>query len=149
MTERLYTVEQVAGLLGLHIKTVRGYVRDGRLKASRIGKSYRITASDLAAFTGTTVAPPAREVAGRHRRAEVSAVVHIDAMSPAAMTRLTSTITAAASAPIAADEPLMIQCGYDEEYATMKVVLVGGLTRTAETLRIIHALAQPPGFTDA
>jgi excisionase family DNA binding protein len=55
------TVRQVADLLGLHIKTVRGYVRDGRLKATRIGTSYRITRTDLAAFTGGPVGASARE----------------------------------------------------------------------------------------
>ena len=38
MTSNLYSAEQVAGMLNLHVKTVRRYVRDGRLKAKRIGK---------------------------------------------------------------------------------------------------------------
>ena len=42
MSEELYSVEQVAERLGLHVKTVRSYVREGRLKAVRIGKQYRI-----------------------------------------------------------------------------------------------------------
>jgi len=53
-----YSVDQVASLLGLHVKTVRGYVRDGRLKAVRIGKQYRITREDLEAFAGQPVEPP-------------------------------------------------------------------------------------------
>jgi excisionase family DNA binding protein len=48
----LYSVEQVADRLGLHVRTVRNYVREGRLKAVRIGKQYRIAADDLAAMTG-------------------------------------------------------------------------------------------------
>ena len=38
MSQELYSVEQVAEHLGLHVRTVRNYVRDGRLKAVRIGK---------------------------------------------------------------------------------------------------------------
>jgi hypothetical protein len=34
------------------VKTVRNYVRDGRLKAVRIGKQYRIAREDLEAFMG-------------------------------------------------------------------------------------------------
>ena len=45
-------MEQVAERLGLHVKTVRGYVREGRLKAVRIGKQYRISRQDLEALTG-------------------------------------------------------------------------------------------------
>ncbi len=48
MPDELLSVEQVAELLGLHVRTVRNYVRDGRLKAVRIGKQYRITRTDLA-----------------------------------------------------------------------------------------------------
>ncbi|MGW4164133.1 helix-turn-helix domain-containing protein, partial [Streptomyces sp. NPDC004788] len=61
--QELYTVEQVADLLGLHVKTVRGYVRDGRLRATRVGRQYRITRADLEEFTGVPVsaaAPAAR-----------------------------------------------------------------------------------------
>ena len=50
------SVEQVAAQLGLHVRTVRNYVRDGRLKAVRIGKQYRIARADLDALTGQ---PPA------------------------------------------------------------------------------------------
>ena len=55
MATQLYSVERVAALLNLHVKTVRSYVRTGRLKAKRIGKQYRITRSDLEEFAGTSV----------------------------------------------------------------------------------------------
>ena len=44
---QLYSVEQVANRLGLNVRTVRGYIREGRLSAVRIGKQYRIAAEDL------------------------------------------------------------------------------------------------------
>ena len=52
MTDEWYSVEQVAERLGLHVRTVRNYVRDGRLKAVRIGKQYRIARTDLEELTG-------------------------------------------------------------------------------------------------
>jgi excisionase family DNA binding protein len=137
----LVTVSQVADLLGLHIKTVRGYVRDGRLKATRIGKSYRIARADLAAFTGGPVGAPARETAQRQRQADVSSVVQLDAVSPELMSRLSTLITAAAATAPADAERLHIQTIYNEEYASMKIILIGGLNRTAETLKLISALA--------
>ncbi len=56
MSEELYSVEQVAERLGLHVRTVRSYVREGRLKAVRIGKQYRIGQADLEALTGRPAA---------------------------------------------------------------------------------------------
>ena len=56
----LYSVGEVAELLGLHVRTVRNYVREGRLKAVRIGKQYRISKEDFAALTGRPVDGTAR-----------------------------------------------------------------------------------------
>ena len=55
MDSAMLSIEQVAEHLRLHVKTVRNYVREGRLKAVRIGKQYRIAASDLAAMMGRPV----------------------------------------------------------------------------------------------
>src|SRR5215510_15270476 len=99
MPHELYSVEQVAESLGLHVRTVRHYVRDGRLKAVRIGKQYRITREDLEAFTGQPVAPPARETARRVRRVEVSGVIQVDAIGPDEVRRMANILMAAVAAP--------------------------------------------------
>jgi excisionase family DNA binding protein len=46
----LLTPEQVAGILQVHILTIYGYIRDGKLDAIRLGRSYRITPQDLEQF---------------------------------------------------------------------------------------------------
>jgi excisionase family DNA binding protein len=48
-TERLYSPEEAAEYLGVHVQTVRGWIRSGRLKASRLAgqRALRIRASDL------------------------------------------------------------------------------------------------------
>src|ERR1700736_4811365 len=75
----LYSLEQVADRLGLQVRTVRGYVRSGRLKAIRIGKQYRVTRQALEDLTGPTAE---RDAAPRHRHAELSSVVQVEAVSP-------------------------------------------------------------------
>ena len=52
MSEQLLSPHQVADALGLHVRTVRNYVRDGRLPATRVGKQYRIAREDLEKFFG-------------------------------------------------------------------------------------------------
>jgi len=137
MTDEFLSVEQVAQQLGLHVRTVRNYVRDGRLRAVRIGKQYRISRSDLALFTGAV--PPAQTVAGarRTRRAEVSGVVQVDAISAHDAHRLVTLLGAAVSTRGADGQALKIQTIYDEEAAGMKVIVIGGLADTAEVLRLI------------
>ena len=68
MAQDLYSIWEVADLLGLHVRTVRNYVRDGRLKAVRIGKQYRIAREDLEVLTGRPASAFEREPVRRFAR---------------------------------------------------------------------------------
>jgi len=46
----MYTVEDVATQLKVHIKTVRHWINTGELPAMDIGRGYRISKPDLLAF---------------------------------------------------------------------------------------------------
>lgn len=51
--EKLYTTKQVAEILGLTPNTIRLYVREGKIKATRIGGErviMRISESDIKAY---------------------------------------------------------------------------------------------------
>ena len=48
--DRIYSVEEVAEILQVHIDTVRRYIKAGALRAAKIGKAYRVQESDLQAF---------------------------------------------------------------------------------------------------
>lgn len=132
MPQQLYSVEQVADLLHLHVKTVRGYVRDGRLPAVRIGKQYRISREDLQSFTGGSAADVAR-----HRHSEVSSIVQIDAISQELASKVSTIVTGSANGRPADDNMLRIQTVYDEERASLKIILLGGLETIAEMLKLI------------
>jgi excisionase family DNA binding protein len=138
----LYSVEQVAEQLGLHVKTVRNYVREGKLKAVRIGKQYRITSEDLAALTGGSLPATPREDAQRTRRVEVSSVVAIDAISRGDADRVMTMIMAAVNGPREDDDPTRVQTVYDEERARLRIMLLGGAQSTAELLRLVSALLE-------
>lgn len=133
-----YTVEQVAELLGLHVKTVRNYVREGRLPAVRIGKRYRIAKEDLEAFTGVPVTPPAGPAASR--RAEVSSIVQVDGLPRPAMDRLSTAVLGALGG---GPSGVRVQFVYDEEREHLKVVVLGALEESAQVLRLIDVLVRP------
>ena len=50
MSDGLYTVGQVAKRLDLHPKTVRQFIRLGKLKAHKMGGQWRVTEPDLRGF---------------------------------------------------------------------------------------------------
>ena len=135
---RLYSLEQVAERLGLHVRTVRGYVRSGRLKAVRIGKQYRVTREDLEALTGPTV----DEAVPRHRHVEVSSMVQIDAVSPETARRVTSLLVGAAKAPRDDRSPLRVETIYDDRQAKMRVIVIGSLSAAADVFRLLGVILE-------
>ncbi|PNZ09536.1 hypothetical protein CD144_00445 [Staphylococcus equorum subsp. linens] len=47
---KVYTVEEVANSLDMNSRTIREYIRNGQLNASRIGRKYIINQDDYKAF---------------------------------------------------------------------------------------------------
>ncbi|MCY0930410.1 helix-turn-helix domain-containing protein [Streptomyces sp. H27-H1] len=148
----LYTVGEVAELLGLHVRTVRNYVRDGRLKAVRIGKQYRISRADFEALTSVTTTPAAEDhsAAGRapRRHLEVSSIVQIDAIGPDAANRLANLVTASAQSPRDSPASLRVQTVYDKERARMKIVILGDAATTADLLHLVDGVLGPGNGMD-
>jgi excisionase family DNA binding protein len=51
MTEyKFYTVHEVAEILQIHWQSVLNYIKSGKLKAIKLGKGYRISATALEKF---------------------------------------------------------------------------------------------------
>jgi excisionase family DNA binding protein len=136
VSKQLYSTEEVAEQLGLHVRTVRGYLRDGRLRAVRIGRQYRITREDLEAFVGSPLADPPG--ARRHRHVDVSSVVEIDAVDPETAHRISTLLTAVRTRP--GDQRLRVEAIYDEERARMRIIILSGLADTTQLLEYVQAV---------
>jgi excisionase family DNA binding protein len=50
MEGKFYTIDQVAEMLGMHHKTIRKFITEGKLGASKVGKQWRISGHDLSIF---------------------------------------------------------------------------------------------------
>jgi excisionase family DNA binding protein len=133
-----YSPEDVARLLGLHVRTVRGYVRSGRLPATRIGKQYRITEQDLRQFTGGRL--PATEP--HSARLHVSAVVHIDHADRQVLDRVSGHAGAAATRGTEAGPGVGVHTLYDESMEKLTVILAGRADAVAGMLTLISALVE-------
>lgn len=140
MSDDLYSVEQVAELLGLHVRTVRGYIRTGRLRAVRIGKQYRIARADLDALTGRP-GPPAGTAA-----LEVSSVVRVDGVDRRTIDRITTLVHAAANTGHDPAQPLRVQTVHEEERHRMTIMILGDAVATADLLRLVDAVLRDGGL---
>ncbi|CAA0136513.1 Uncharacterised protein [Mycolicibacterium vanbaalenii] len=135
----MHSVDDVAGILGLQVRTVRGYVRDGRLPAVRIGKQYRIAEHDLREFTGghpatveTDTAPP---------RVEATTIVQIESVDRELVDRVTTLVMAGVSSASADGEPgLHVQTVYDESRRHLKVIAVGDPGGAARLLSLVDTV---------
>jgi hypothetical protein len=125
------------------MRTVRNHIREGRLKAVRIGGRYRISAEDLAAISGRPASAFSQEPVRRHRQVEVSSIVDIAAISPETAGRMTAMLLGVAGSRRPGDEPVRVETIYDEEGARMKVILVGGMDTNAEMFKLIRAILEP------
>jgi excisionase family DNA binding protein len=129
MVEEFYSVEQVAGRLSLHPKTVLRYIKEGRLRGTRIGKAYRITRSDLDSFVGVNA-----ETTGTSSR--VTSIVEIADISLAASERIANLLNAAA---MGGNESTMVQIStaFNPSVNSMKVVIIGSPRDAARLLQFI------------
>ncbi|MDZ7547905.1 MULTISPECIES: helix-turn-helix domain-containing protein [Clostridium] len=50
MENQFYTIDKIAEILGMHHKTIRKFITDGKLAASKVGKQWRISGHDLSLF---------------------------------------------------------------------------------------------------
>lgn len=132
-SSRLYSTEEVAELLGLQVRTVRTYVREGKLRAVRIGKQYRIAHDDIVELTGTEI--EANETTAK--RIEVTSIVNVEGVDAKLLERLISMIGAVASSGGEGSERLRVETLYDTERETAKVIIVGGIADTARLLPLL------------
>jgi len=133
MSDRLITVEEAAERLNLHPKTVLRYIHDGRLAATRIGKSYRIAKADLDAFGG--MASGSSEAG---TRARTTCIVDLPGVSADGAERLTAFLHAAAMAGDAGTPPLHLQTAFDPASGSMKVVAIGVPSDVGRLLEMLH-----------
>src|SRR5258708_21316451 len=137
MSEMFHTVERVAERLAVHPKTVLRFIRDGRLRATRIGKAWRILASDLDAFAGV----PAR-AAKALEPVRVTAIAELEDVSMDLSRRLATALQALVMAPPDPSRPIKLDTVYDPERSHLKVVIVAGALDAAALLQSLHGFVE-------
>jgi excisionase family DNA binding protein len=119
MSGELYTVEQAAEALQLHAKTVLRMIHEGRLKAAKIGKSYRIQRSDIDAFAGVARAE------ARQSPDQVTVIADYGDLSPDVAMKLASLMSSMLNSREAPAEPRRVETAYDPHLRRLKVVIIG------------------------
>lgn len=133
MSDMLVSVEQASEELGLHPKTVLRYIRDGRLAATRVGKSYRISRTKLDSFAGIS-----RGKADDRFGTRATCIVEIPQVEVAHAERLATFLQSAALTGDAATPPLGLQTAFDPSAGLLKIILIGHPSDVARLLEMLQ-----------
>ncbi len=152
MSEEVYTVEQFAERLKLHPKTVLRFIKDGRLRAVKVGKSYRILRAEMEATMPGFSIEDYRGAAEAYRNrlekriarsdARVTSIVDLPDIAPDVAERMARMLPAARAGQAAHADAMTLEVIYDPPRRCLKVLIVGSSGDTAAMLKMVEVLAE-------
>lgn len=144
MLDKFYSVDEIAEMLKIHPKTIQRYIREGKLKASKVGKSWRVSGHDLSTFTegssDNSTAPPVLGDIAEQKEIKVSAVVDIPVADTQESIRIANTLTAISNSKPAEYGAASVQTQYLMSEKVIRVMVWGSLSFTQIILDSIAAL---------
>lgn len=144
MLDKFYSVDEIAEMLKIHPKTIQRYIREGKLKASKVGKSWRVSGHDLSIFTegssDTFTAPPILGETTEQKEIKVSAVIDIPVFNTDESVRIANTLTAISNAKPSGYGVSSVQTQYLMSEKVIRIMVWGSLSFTQIILDSIAAL---------
>jgi len=142
MNNNYYTVDQISNMLNIHPKTIQRYIREGKLRAAKIGKGWRVTGHDLSIF----IENDSHEKPASGKRSErsiiASSVIDINVDGKEDAVRIMNTITASLNSKPPEYRHSSMQCQYIERENMVRITLWGNIRFMAIMMDTIIALTE-------
>ncbi|MBN2878225.1 MAG: helix-turn-helix domain-containing protein [Clostridia bacterium] len=136
MEHTYYTVAQVAEMLKMHEKTVQRYIREGKLRAAKVGKAWRITGHDLSLFTqGNKL--PADGKAKTSKKIMVSSVIDIDVDSMDEGINLINMISASLNSKQQGYGKSSMNAQFIEQDSRVRIMFYGDVKLTEDLMWVL------------
>lgn len=146
MAEKYYTVERISEMLKIHPKTIQRYIREGKLRANKIGKSWRITGHDLSVFIESKknayVPDEQKEKLPVEDRFKVSAVVDINVCDKDDAVHTINMLTGALNSKPTEYGSSSMHTQYITEENKIRIAMWGGIRFMEVMMSSISALAE-------
>ncbi len=149
MDNRLYSVDELTKILKLHPKTILRFIHEGKIKAQKIGRAWRVSQDALRDYTHGELAGAdslALEVeTGKpslSSRINVSAVVEINEQNSEQASRLSNSLMAALNCKDPEWGHPRVDSFYYPESQKAKYVLYGSTIFISEVMAMLHQLEQ-------
>jgi len=148
MSAEFYSIEDLSKILKLHPKTLLRFIHEGKIKAQKIGRSWRINQEALKEYTHAELAQAKQSEAlpdygSISTRMRVSAIIEIDEQNSEEATRLSNTLMAALNCKDPAWGNSRVDCFYYPEIQKAKYALYGSPAFIGEIMIMFQRLASP------
>jgi excisionase family DNA binding protein len=142
MHENYYTVDQISNMLSIHPKTVQRYIREGKLRAAKVGKGWRISGHDLSTFIEKDNLDKPSPSNRLERASVASSVIDILADGKEDAIRMMNTLTAALNAKPSEYGQSSMQSQYIERENMVRITLWGSIRFMAIMMDTIAILVE-------
>jgi excisionase family DNA binding protein len=142
MQEKYYTVEQISEMLGMHPKTIQRYIREGKLRAGKVGKGWRVAGHDLSVFMESVKTAGPEDSLSAEERVQISSVADIRVRDRDDAVRIVNTLTAVLNSKPPEYGRSSMHTQYIEAEGKVRVTLWGGVRFTEAVMGSIAALLQ-------
>jgi excisionase family DNA binding protein len=130
MSSEFLTVDVAAALLQLHPKTVLRFIREGRLRARKVGKQYRVLRSDLNAFAGASEMPAPV-------KARTTCIIDIEDVDAVLLQRLSAVLLGASKGNEPSGTPISLDIAYEPMRRSAKVIVIASPADAAVLLKLL------------
>ncbi|KRU27487.1 2-hydroxyacid dehydrogenase [Clostridium sporogenes] len=158
MENQFYTIDKIAEILGMHHKTIRKFITEGKLGANKVGKQWRISGHDLSVFmeknnvniknkknseeSGVDFSTNGEVGDTKGQKINVSTVVDMDDIDKDEYTRISNTLIAIMNCKDPKMGKATINMKYDEKENRLRVILWGRIKFIEEMLNLISVLVE-------
>lgn len=158
MENKFYTVDEIAEMLGMHHKTIRKFIREGKLGANKVGKQWRISGHELSVFMeknnvnisnkkiddedSMEFSATDEELHNTKGKINVSSVVEINEVNIDEYSRISNTLIAVMNCKDSDMGNSTINVKYYEKEKKLRVMLWGSIKFTEEMLNLISILVE-------
>lgn len=146
MENSYYTVEQVAEMLDMHPKTIQRYIREGKLKANKVGRRWRVTGHDLSIFVEGSNSKLPKKVSlkenelNNNENVKISSVVDINVNNMDEAMRIINMLTAVLNTKPQEYGKSTMAAQYLEPELKVRIMLWGSLKLTKMMIESISDL---------
>lgn len=156
MEEKFYTINQIAEILGIHHKTIRKFITEGKLRANKVGTQWRISGHDLSVFMEDNNVNIRRKNESENKNIEfstndinsnnrvnkinISTVIDINDVDKDEYRRISNTLLAAMNSKDSKMSNSTINIKWFQTEKNLKVLLWGDVEFTKEMLDFISIL---------